>query len=137
MDATTDATTMGGPDHMVSMDTGELGPVTDCPVCAALRASMGALREQHLAAMEVAEGEAANPESDEWAPGMVHPNEFLAVFAQRKKHEDGTGHTAFGWRFIREARTLAKRFAEDPRTKLFWEEFTERFLGVPSLEGAG
>lgn len=95
---------------------------------------MGALSAQHHAAIDAAEGEAANPESDEWANGMVHPNEFLAVFAQRKKHEEATGHQSFGWRFVREARAMAKGFVqEDPKTGPFWEQFCERFLSVPVI----
>lgn len=114
----------------------ELGPVTDCPVCAALRETMGAMSEQHRAAVEAAEGDAADPESDQWAEGMIHPNQFLAVFAQRKKHEEATGHTAFGWRFVREARALAKKFAQEPGAGPFWDQFTERFLGLPQLDAA-
>lgn len=111
----------------------ELGPVTDCAVCAALRETMGALSAQHHAAIEAAKGEAADPESDVWADGMIHPNQFLTVFAQRKKHEDLTGHTAFGWRFVREARAMAKQFAQEPGAGPFWDQFAERFLTVPQL----
>ena len=66
----------------------------------------------------------------------VHPNQFLMVFAQRKKHEDQTGHQSFGWRFVREAREMAKQLAKDPTTGPFWEQFTERFLGLPQFETA-
>lgn len=114
----------------------ELGPVTSCPVCAALRETMGALSEQHRAAVEAAEGAAADPESDEWAEGMIHPNQFLVVFAQRKQHEEKTGHTAFGWRFVREARAMAKQFAQEPGAGAFWEQFAERFLTPPTFQGA-
>lgn len=94
-----------------------LGPVTGgCATCDRLRQTTRRLTEKH--------------DVDE----SVHPNEFIAMFAQRLGHEQKTGHVVFGWRFIREAREMAKAYAaeSDSATRIFWVEFMERFLVVPS-----
>lgn len=103
----------------------ELGPITvGCDVCSALRAAAGALAAQTLLALD-----GADMESDDMQ-GAAHPNEFLFVYAERIKHEKATGHTTFGWRFIREARKQAAVFAAEPDsfTAGFWGAFAERFL---------
>lgn len=111
----------------------ELGPVTDCPVCSALRETMGALSEQHSAALDAATADGADPDSDVWPEGAVHPNQFLVVFGQRKKHEEQTGHQSFGWRWLNEARAIVKTFASDPVTGAFWQDFSARHLCPPEL----
>lgn len=97
----------------------ELGTITDgCPVCDALRQRMADLTRKQ------------NEEDS------VHPNQFLAIFAGRLKHEKQSAHTVFGWRFIRQAREKAKAFeAEaDASTSIFWQEFAERYLTLPVSE---
>lgn len=110
----------------------ELGFITvGCPVCEALRAKVAALTAQNEAALPT-----ADMESDDMQ-GVVHPNEFLAAFAERCAHEKATGHTTFGWRFINEARKQAAAFAaEASPTSLFWSAFSARFLTPPSTTPA-
>jgi hypothetical protein len=105
----------------------ELGFITvGCAVCSALRESAGAMAAQTLLALE-----GSDPENDDMQ-GATHPNEFLAVYADRIAHEKKTGHTTFGWRFIREARKQAAAYAEeDSFTAGFWRAFSERFLALP------
>jgi hypothetical protein len=108
----------------------ELGIITiGCDVCAALRESAGALAAQTLLALD-----GADMECDDMQ-GAAHPNEFLAVYAERIKHEKTTGHTTFGWRFIREARKQAAAYATgDDVMAGFWRAFSERFLALPETE---
>jgi len=96
-------------------------------VCSSLRELAGALAARTLVALD-----GADMESDTM-DGAAHPNEFLAVYAERISHEKKTGHTTFGWRFIREARKQAEAFASDPDsfTSGFWKAFSERFLVLP------
>ena len=111
----------------------ELGIITvGCDVCAALRESAGALAAQTLLALD-----GADMESDDME-GAAHPNQFLAVYAERVTHEKKTGHTTFGWRFIIEARKQAAVFASEPDsvTAGFWKAFIERFLVLPATPTA-
>jgi hypothetical protein len=110
----------------------DLGFVQDCDVCASLRSTLAALSEKHEAAVKAAAGEADDPDSEECARGMVHPNEFLLVFARRQIHEGETGHVALGWRWVREARAVAKQYIQEGGpTRAFWADFMRRHLGLP------
>lgn len=116
----------------------DAGLVQDCEVCAALRSTNAALAEKHQAAVDAATCEAADPDSDVWGEGMVHPNEFLLVFGRRKIHETKTGHVAFGWRWVRESRAIAKGFIDEggPASG-FWSDFMGRHLTLSVLERSG
>jgi hypothetical protein len=106
----------------------QLGFVTtDCPVCEAMREALRALTaQQELAAQHT------DMESDEWDDGLVHPNQFMGVFAERLKHEKKTGHTTLGWKFLNNARAQCAGYAkEDPSMADFWSAFAQRFL-VPA-----
>lgn len=103
-------------DEIFIVNDPELGPVTDgCSGCRVLRELARELTERQRL--------------DE----SVHPNEFLAVFTARLAHEEKTGHTTFGWRFLLEARKQAKAFAaEGGPLAVFWGEFAERYLVTPA-----